>query len=299
MLEEVLAQEKTLRSDIHKILGVIENRPMAFEHTLESGRQAGLDTVPLVMERQKQDLAKLDGAQKDRQILEQGQRIIALKNLIREFEARELHHHKDRQIMEVKLRALQEDKLALSRLFREKVQKAKEEQKQQTSQRSSYERIAAELREDNSRLLADLEKSHAQIGRLQDRLRVQELETAKAREKRYLQKELDTSSHDKLSLALYKANKELELLKQTILELTHQTRTRKTEEARMLTQKNEEFDEKMKELTAAHTKKQLELEYQIQELKQENQGLTFDLTQFKEKEKQMLENIKNQFSQLL
>ena len=112
-----------------------------------------------------------DVMKKDQQILEQGQQMITFKNLLREFEQRELRYKNEREVLEQNIKSRDDDIKALRQVLTEKVNRSKEEIAQYEKRSASYERITLDLRQNNERLLKDVETLNMQIKQLQEKIK--------------------------------------------------------------------------------------------------------------------------------
>ncbi|MFA6089349.1 MAG: hypothetical protein WC755_05770 [Candidatus Woesearchaeota archaeon] len=233
--------------------------------------------------------------QKDTRILSQGQELLSLKSIIGD----RINMQKNMQNTIITKTAeseqLKEQVKILNKLLVTKDEELKSISNGSNEEIISYKKIIEDLKMTNSQLLFNMKKYSDQIERYKLKLQ----ETFKSKEKASEEMELDEKTKDQFSIEIYDLNKELEILKQTILELTHKLKIRKSEEAKMLLEKNKEFDEKTRALTESHAKKELELEYKIEDKNSENAVLKSDIQRLKDKEKQFLEKITEQFSNMM
>lgn len=241
------------------------------------------------------DQSILELKQKDSKILEQGQEMISLRNTIQEKSLNESRLHKMLESSKASLDSYSRKVSVLNTMIGTIKVENDSKLNSINQELNSYKKIVEDLKINNVRLVEDVQRYDEQVKLARSKLKQAELSSLKEKESASLEKK----SKDEITLELYGLNKEVEILKQTILELTHKLKLRKVDETKVISDKNQEFDKKMRELTESHGKKALELEYKIQELKEENQALKFDNNQLKEKQKQLLERVTAQFNDLI
>jgi hypothetical protein len=237
----------------------------------------------------------VDLNEKDSQMLSQGQNILSLKNKINELLLENKNLSSKISLQKETYEKLKEQMQSIGRLFVSKDGEVKSAINAMQSELEKYKKIACELKANNEQLLLDVNKYSDQAKKYRKRSEEFEVFSAKKQES----KQLDVIGREQLSIQAYNQNKEIEILKQTILELTHKLKTRKIDEAKVLELKDQDFDTKLKQLTEEYSKKEIELEYKLEDLRKENQALHSDMELLKQKGQQMLESIKNQFNTLL
>jgi len=236
-----------------------------------------------------------DLKEKDTKLLMQGQEIISLKNTINELSLNNNNLQKTTSSQKEAYNQLKNQIQAINKLFVSKNGEVKTIVENLQKEIDKYKKIAEELKINNQELILDINKYSMQVKMYKQKIDERDNIEAKKQEGR----QLDVVGKEQLSIHVYNQNKEIELLKQTILELTHKLKTRQIDEAKMIDVKNKEIEEKITGLTQEHSKKEIELEYKLEDLRKENQALKSDIESQKQKSQQMLESIKNQFNTLL